>query len=118
MVLRKLPHYLRHHRKRLGLLQSDVAFLLGVATGTKVSRYERYARTPTLKTALACEAIFGVPASELFAGIYEKAERCVLTHAKVIIVRIRKRPVGKEHQLRRAWLARLEAMVAALDSKQ
>jgi transcriptional regulator with XRE-family HTH domain len=115
MALRKLPHYLRHHRKRLGLFQSDVAYLLGVTTGTKVSRYERYSRTPTLETALACEAIFGVPASELFAGIYEKAERRVLTRAKVVIARVRKRPLAKDHQPRRSWLARLEGMVAELD---
>jgi transcriptional regulator with XRE-family HTH domain len=117
MALRKLPHYLRHQRKRLGLFQSDIAFLLGTSTGTKVSRYERYSRTPTLETALACEVIFGVPASELFAGLYEKAERCVLSRAKTVILRVRKRPVGKNHQPRRAWLARLEAMVEALDSR-
>jgi transcriptional regulator with XRE-family HTH domain len=70
----KLPHYLRMYRRRAGLSQEDVAYLLGCHEGTKVCRYERYRRIPTLATALAFEVILGVPVRELFAGIYEKAE--------------------------------------------
>ena len=68
---RRLPNYLKAHRKHSGLSQDEVAFLLGVANGAKVSRYEKRRRLPPLKTALACEAIFGVPVAELFAGVRE-----------------------------------------------
>ena len=63
-----LSNYLRTFRKRSGLSQDDVAFLLGVQSGAEVSRHETFKRVPTLKTALSYEAIFGVPVRELFAG--------------------------------------------------
>lgn len=70
-----LPHYLRTYRRRAGLSQDDLAYLLGSESGTKVSRYERSARKPTLETALAYEAVFGVPVRQLLAGLYERIER-------------------------------------------
>lgn len=71
MRSRRLPNYLKAHRKHSGLSQDEVAFLLGCENGAKVSRYEKRRRLPPLETALACEAIFGVPVSELFAGVRE-----------------------------------------------
>ena len=47
-----LPIYLRTYRKRGCLTQGELGFLLGSRSGTKISRYERLARTPTLKTAI------------------------------------------------------------------
>lgn len=70
----KLQNYMRTHRKRAGLSQDEAAFLLGLSGGDKVSRYERRSRLPSLETVLAAEAVFGVPASELFAGLFEEVE--------------------------------------------
>jgi transcriptional regulator with XRE-family HTH domain len=70
-----LQNYLRTYRKRSGLTQTEVAFLLGSDDGMKVYRYERQVQRPTLETVLAFEAIFRVPAKELFAGLYQKAEK-------------------------------------------
>jgi transcriptional regulator with XRE-family HTH domain len=64
----KLENYLKAHRRKSGLTQREVAFLLGCRNGAQVSRYEKRRRLPPLPTALACETIFGVPVSELFAG--------------------------------------------------
>jgi len=75
MATRKLENYLRTYRKRSGLTQREMAFLLGCQTGAQVSRYEKRRRVPPLQTALACEAIFGIPVSELFAGLREEAEK-------------------------------------------
>jgi|SRR6266576_4678451 len=58
----KLENYLRTYRKQSGLSQDEVAFLLGCQTGTKVSRYERFARKPSLETLFAYEVVFGAPA--------------------------------------------------------
>ena len=77
MTPRRLDNYLRSHRKQSGLSQDEVAFLLGVGNGSLFSRYEKRRRVPPLETALACEAVFGVPVAELFAGIRERAERDV-----------------------------------------
>jgi len=77
MATHKLENYLRTYRRRSGLTQREVAFLLGWETGTQVSRYEKRRRLPPLATALACEAVFGVPVSELFAGVQENAVKSI-----------------------------------------
>lgn len=80
----QLPNYLRSNRKRLGLSQEEVAFLLGNKNGTQVCRYERFDRKPNLETALAFEVIFKRSPSELFGGIYQKVERDVAARAKTL----------------------------------
>jgi transcriptional regulator with XRE-family HTH domain len=75
MPPRKLDNYLLAFRKRSGLTQREVAFLLGCENGAQVSRYERRRRLPPLGTALACEAVFGAPVSELFAGLRDAARK-------------------------------------------
>ncbi len=47
-------------------------------------RYERFLREPSLKTALAYEAIFKRSVSELFGGLYQKAERDVAGRARTL----------------------------------
>jgi transcriptional regulator with XRE-family HTH domain len=61
----------------------DVAFLLGARAKTKVSRYERGRHLPTLATALAYEALLGLPVAELFPSAFAAARRDVLRRAKV-----------------------------------
>jgi transcriptional regulator with XRE-family HTH domain len=52
-----LPSYLRTYRKSADLSQNEVALLLGFDGGTKVSRYERFRRHPSLETVGAYEAV-------------------------------------------------------------
>lgn len=85
MLPSHLPNHLRAARKRLALSQTDVAFLLGAESGAKVCRYERFAREPSLRTALACEALFQTPVSELLPGLYQPIEREVAARAKVLL---------------------------------
>jgi transcriptional regulator with XRE-family HTH domain len=80
----KLQNYLRTYRKRSGLSQDEVAFLLGCQTGTKVSRYERHSRKPSLETLFAYEVMFGAPARELFAGAYQKVEKRIFNRAQLL----------------------------------
>jgi DNA-binding XRE family transcriptional regulator len=89
MATHKLDNYLRTYRKRAGLSQDEMAYLLGTRDGTKSCRHEQFARVPSLETALAYEAIFRAPVSELFAGIYEKAERATARRARLIKKRLR-----------------------------
>jgi transcriptional regulator with XRE-family HTH domain len=69
----KLPNYIRAARREAGLSQAEVAFLLGCRSGTKVSRYERFARHPNVATMFACAVIFQIPVERLFAGAYQRA---------------------------------------------
>ena len=72
MPTHKLKNYLRAYRKRAGLTQREVAFLLGVkARGPVIEK--RY-RMPLLRTALALGAIFGIPVEELFSGMCESID--------------------------------------------
>ena len=75
---------LRTYRKRAGFSQDEIAYLLGACDGTKIGRYERFKRTPNLQTPLACEAIFGVPVRELFAGMSARAGRTVRCRARLL----------------------------------
>jgi len=103
----QLPNYLRANRKRLALSQRDVAFLLGVQSGAKASRYEHFARVPSLGTALAYEVIFKRSVSELFGGLYQKAEREVAARAKALADRVSVRRNAAQTARRRAALKAL-----------
>src|SRR2546430_1098214 len=82
MDTQPLLNLLLASRKRSALSQDEVAYLLGVQSGAKVSRYERMAREPELPTALALEAIFGRSVSELFPGLFGKVQLAVRERAK------------------------------------
>jgi transcriptional regulator with XRE-family HTH domain len=82
MASQPLSNHLLTYRKRSALSQEEVAYLLGAQSGAKVCRYERFFREPGLQTALAYEAIFDRPISELFPGLFEKIEREVKERAR------------------------------------
>jgi len=86
---RKLPNYLRGCRKGLGLSQKEMAFLLGCRNGGSVSRYERFTREPTLKTALMLEAVLGVAIRELFGGAFEQARQQTARQAQELVEQLR-----------------------------
>ena len=87
----KLNNYLRAKRKRSGFTQKELAYLLGSKSGATVSRLECQIRTPDLKTALACQAVFGVPPEALFPGIYKSVNNDVVERARLL-----SRKLGKE----------------------
>jgi transcriptional regulator with XRE-family HTH domain len=65
-----VPNYLKMYRKRSGLSQRELASLLGCAHGSKVSRYERGERVPSLRALFAYEVVFSVRVRDLFPGTY------------------------------------------------
>lgn len=77
MAFIPLQNYLRTYRRQSYLSQDEVAFLLGVATGTRVTRHEGAQRTPKLETALGYEILFGIPVRDLFAGEAHKVETVI-----------------------------------------
>jgi transcriptional regulator with XRE-family HTH domain len=105
----KLSNYLRTYRKRAGFSQDEIAFLLGVHSGAKVCRYERFSRKPSLRTVFAYEVIFQTPARELFAGVYQKVERTVTARAALLS---RKLHVSKPEGLPARKLESLKAIAS------
>src|SRR4051794_36052820 len=98
----KLKNYLRTYRKRTGLSQAEVAFLLGASDSANFCRYEAFLRDPSLQTALACEAIFRVPIRDLFGGMYEEAEQEVLERARRLSEKLGSSdPAPPRHRARR-----------------
>ena len=114
-----LPNYLLANRKRLALSQEEVGFLLGItgeSKGAKVCRDEKSVREPSLQTALAYEAIFRVPARELFAGLYEKVEQAVAERAKILTCRKDLKPSQRTAHKRRMLLGlALRQSIEAVD---
>jgi DNA-binding XRE family transcriptional regulator len=85
LMAHTLHNYLRTYRKRAGLSQDEVAFLLGVACGTKVSRYECWRRQPGLTTAFAYEVLFGASSRKLFGGLFRKVETVTVRRARILV---------------------------------
>ena len=86
-----LSNYLLTNRKRLTLSQEEVAFLLGFtgeSKGSTVSRDESFKREPGLQDVLAYELIYGKPARELFAGVYQQVEQELAQRAKILTYRV------------------------------
>jgi transcriptional regulator with XRE-family HTH domain len=93
----------------MGLSQEEVAYLLGVESGSKVSRYEGFVREPGLETILALELIFQKPAHELFGGPFHKIEHAVGDRAKKLLVKLSK---GKTDRSTGRKLKTLKAIIA------
>lgn len=56
-------------RRRMGLSQSELAYILGYDSDSQVSRIENGSRNPTLAEVLVIELVFGVPAVAVFPEI-------------------------------------------------
>ena len=74
-----------------------------------MSRYERFKRGPNLDTVLAYEAIFGKPASQLFAGQYRAIEQRLVERVRVLIHRTKRQKQGTMSK------RKLEVLKAILD---
>ena len=103
----KLPNYLRAHRKRLGLSQNDVAYLLGAESGAKVCRYERFNRLPGLETILAYCAIFDRTTSELFAGLHDRIEYDIALRAQKLLEQSKAQKATRQNVRKQKTLAQL-----------
>ena len=69
--------YLRTHRRWSGLSQRELAQLLGYPDEGQVSRHERLNCLPPLLIALSYQAVFRVPVSDIFPGVYETAAQAI-----------------------------------------
>lgn len=104
IMSKPLPSYLRTHRKRSGLTQDEVAFLLGVRSGSKVSRYERLTRKPTLENLFALQVVYRTVPHMLFLGIFEEIEKTVIKRASVLAIEVRSLHTGPQAKRKLAAL--------------
>ena len=104
-------NYLRTYRRRSGLSQEEVAYLLGLKSGQIVSRYERLVRLPNLETVLACQVIFNALPHELYPGLYAKVESITRQRIHALTTRLHHHPQDrltafKQDTLKRAFQRR------------
>src|SRR5262249_54020367 len=61
--------YLRPLRRRWGLTQDELAFLIGVKSRSVISRLEGAEREPSLRAVLICAIVFNATPIEVFPGL-------------------------------------------------
>lgn len=76
---------LRMHRRRAGLLQKDVAFLLGTTSATKIGRHEHGQRPPSVQNLVAYEILFGISPEHVLGARYELIAKCVRKRAQTLL---------------------------------
>jgi hypothetical protein len=62
-----------------------------------------FGRKPSLQTALAYEAIFDAPVKELFAGLYQEAERMTAGRTQLLRKRLEKKTGCQIAKLNSPW---------------
>lgn len=70
----QIQNYVRTLRRRHGLTQLQLAWLMGKSDRSVVSRIERGMRVPNLEMALAIEVILGAPVRKVFRGLANTVE--------------------------------------------
>jgi transcriptional regulator with XRE-family HTH domain len=73
----KRPH-IRLLRRRAGLTQGELAFLLGHRSHSQISRFEHGRRVPAADELLQLEVIFGVVPGGVFPHLRDEAANAVL----------------------------------------
>jgi transcriptional regulator with XRE-family HTH domain len=66
-----IANMLRLYRKQKGLRQIDVAHRLGFTSPDRISLWEKGRAFPSLTNLFKLSALYGVPAEELYRGLFE-----------------------------------------------
>jgi transcriptional regulator with XRE-family HTH domain len=82
--VRKNHHYnyLKSCRKKLGLTQRQLAFVIGLETGSRISVLEKGAGLPTLREAVMFERLFGRDLRELWPRWASEVEQTLEDHVR------------------------------------
>ncbi|WP_143035326.1 helix-turn-helix transcriptional regulator [Bradyrhizobium sp. Rc2d] len=105
--------YLRPHRRRWGLTQQELAFLIGIKSRTAISRIEGLKRKPSLNAALICTMIFDIPALELFPGLLSELRQAILARANELYDELQ----GDSSKAARLKLDFLEQLMERVNAK-
>lgn len=92
------------YRKRTSLSQREIAFLVGLNGGQDVSRYERLARSPSLRMLLAAHVLYGVSPHELYPGLFKEVEQLIIKRAKMLDAELSTKRHTPVHQHKREFL--------------
>jgi DNA-binding XRE family transcriptional regulator len=113
-MAQRLKTYLRPFRRRWGLTQQELAFLIGVKNGTVISRIEGLKKAPRLEWAVACAVLFDTRALELFPGLFSEVHEDLLRRATELYEELQ----GNPSKTTRVKLDFLETVLARLEKKR
>jgi transcriptional regulator with XRE-family HTH domain len=103
-------------RRRFGLTQRELAYLLGYESDTQVSRFENGVRIPHLAEVLVIELLFGVPAITVFPKIRQAVGHRVRNRVKLLLSDIGKSP-SSSNPRKSYKTAQLERVMASLKAQ-
>lgn len=107
----KLGSYLRTYRLKSGLTQRDVAALLGLKTGSVISRTEKGRGIPSMLVLLGYCVLFAVRPEDLVPGFLHKVEKTIDVRAHVLVNQLRKRQKTSMISERIKFLERLPQLM-------
>jgi transcriptional regulator with XRE-family HTH domain len=82
-------------RRNRGLLQKQLAVLLGHRSSRRVSHYESGMGFPPFHTAMLLEIALGANLSELYPDVYRQCQHLVLTRSQHLPAHLRRGLVGR-----------------------
>lgn len=83
---------LRSHRKRIGLLQSQVAECLQLDCVNRISRWENGSSVPNIINLFKLSALYKAPPQELYSDIYQSVQQDVASSPSVSVDQVENRP--------------------------
>ena len=107
----RLLSYLRTHRKRSGLTQKELAFLVGVKSDTQLSRFERLKRLPPTEVFIALMIIFKKGPEELIPDVYDRLLKLIHLRSRNLHEELQ----GDTRRITRDKLNTLEAVLAEIE---
>jgi transcriptional regulator with XRE-family HTH domain len=94
-------NYLRSHRKKLGLTQKELGFVLGLGSGCRISALETGRSKPRLYETITFDRLFGQPFEELWPGFSEKIEIDLDTRIRKLMDRLQRSQSGSSLRTKR-----------------
>jgi transcriptional regulator with XRE-family HTH domain len=102
-----LPIYLRTYRKRTGLTQAEVAYVVGISR-SDLWRYETSRREPSLRVLLALQVLYRIPIRKLFAGLFLQCRGTTLRRLRFLRAELLANGNHKKsrlHSQKMGWIA-------------
>jgi len=84
-------NFLRLYRKRSSLSQKDIAFLMRLSDYSKISRYEKGQRTPSIELLLVYHHLFDTSIKSFFESYSESIELSLAEQIKYLIGDLKKK---------------------------
>jgi transcriptional regulator with XRE-family HTH domain len=110
---KRVKAYLRPLRRRFGLTQRELAFLVGAKGGAVISRIERLKLEPSLARTRAFALVFDTRALELFPELFSDVRDAVRHRARELYDELQ----GNPSKTTRTKLDFLEEVLARLEGQ-